>query len=128
MYRIGKVKEQTDNARKVLELRTQEVHIDKKAPEHRTEKVLALYSKYIDSQVLSLYLKYINKAICTVNIQYVLSRTSGKCKHTVTIQCRHSSPPRAEGAFSSRSRGHLLPVAAPALPRLSSELWELATP
>lgn len=47
------------------------------------------YSKYRLSG-LSLYLKYINKAICTISIQYVLSRTSGKCKNTVTIQCKYS--------------------------------------
>lgn len=79
------------------------------------------YSKYILSG-LSLYLKYINKAICTINIQYVLSRTSGKCKNTVTIQCKYSRSTQLQ-ATAAATTGPPLPEAWPA-PPVSWERWE----
>lgn len=72
------------------------------------------YSKYILSG-LSLYLKYINKAICTINIQYVLSRTSGKCKNTVTIQCKYPRSTQLQVAAAVTTEPPL-PEAWPAPP------------
>lgn len=82
-----------------------EVHIDKKAPEHGTEKGLASYSKYIYifssfkplSQIHKQSHMYYQYTICTLEL---LKSANILWQYSVNIL----APPRAEGAFSSGRR------------------------